>query len=57
MEIAELIRQGVTYREIGESRYVAKRTVETHAMHIVQKLDLSGRKQLERLPKMPVISR
>lgn len=53
MEIAELIRQGLTYREIGEIRYVSKRTVETHAVHIFQKLGVSGRKQLERLPEVP----
>lgn len=49
--VADLIRQGLTYREIAGALYISKRTVETHAAHIFQKLGVSGRRELERQPR------
>ena len=44
--VAELVAEGQTNREIGESLYVSRRTVETHIAHAFQKLDVRSRTQL-----------
>ncbi len=44
--VAELVAEGKTNREIGESLYVSRRTVETHIAHAFQKLDVKSRTQL-----------
>ena len=44
--VAELVAEGHTNREIGESLYVSRRTVETHIAHAFQKLDVRSRTQL-----------
>ena len=54
--MAELIREGLTYREIAGVLYLSKRTVETHAAHIFAKLGLSGRRELERQGRLPSAS-
>jgi non-specific serine/threonine protein kinase len=45
-EVAELIAQGLTNREIAAQLVIAKRTADTHVDHILTKLDLSNRVQV-----------
>lgn len=45
-EIAELVAQGRTNKEIAESLVIAQRTVEGHVQHILTKLDFSSRAQI-----------
>jgi DNA-binding NarL/FixJ family response regulator len=47
--VAELVAEGLTNREIGEQLHIARRTVETHIVHIFQKLGIQNRTQLARL--------
>jgi predicted ATPase/DNA-binding CsgD family transcriptional regulator len=47
-EIAALIGQGMTNGEIATELVLSKRTVETHASHILSKLGLSSRAQIIR---------
>jgi len=47
-EIAALIGQGMTNGEIAAELVLSKRTVETHASHILSKLGLSSRAQIIR---------
>jgi DNA-binding NarL/FixJ family response regulator len=42
-EIAELIHQGMTNREIASKLFLSERTVETHVAHIFAKLGVSSR--------------
>lgn len=44
--VAELVADGQSNREIGESLYVSRRTVETHIAHAFQKLAVRSRTQL-----------
>jgi DNA-binding CsgD family transcriptional regulator/tetratricopeptide (TPR) repeat protein len=48
LEIAGLIGQGLTNSEIARELVLSKRTVETHASHILAKLGLSSRAQIVR---------
>lgn len=48
LEIAGLIGQGLTNGEIAAALVLSKRTVETHASHILAKLGLSNRAQIMR---------
>lgn len=45
-EIASLVAQGRTNKEIAESLVIAQRTVEGHVQHILTKLDFSSRAQI-----------
>ena len=45
-EIAELVAQGRTNKEIAESLVIAQRTVEGHVQNILTKLDFSSRAQI-----------
>jgi DNA-binding CsgD family transcriptional regulator len=45
-EVAELVAQGLTNREIAERLYLSERTAQTHVQHILTKLDLSNRSQI-----------
>jgi DNA-binding CsgD family transcriptional regulator len=45
-QVADLILDGLTYREIGERQWISKRTVETHARHIFAKLGVANRREL-----------
>ena len=45
-EVALLLARRMTMREIGEYLGISARTVERHALHIYQKLNLSGRREL-----------
>jgi non-specific serine/threonine protein kinase len=46
LEVARLVAQGMTNREIAGKLVIATRTVETHVAHTLTKLDLSNRVQL-----------
>ncbi|MGP4020211.1 LuxR C-terminal-related transcriptional regulator [Saccharopolyspora sp. 5N708] len=45
-QIAELVAQGNTNKEIAESLVIAQRTVEGHVQNILTKLDFSSRAQI-----------
>ncbi|QGK70815.1 LuxR family transcriptional regulator [Allosaccharopolyspora coralli] len=45
-EIAALVAQGRTNKEIAENLVIAQRTVEGHVQHILTKLDFSSRAQI-----------
>ncbi len=45
-EIAELVADGKTNREIAEQLVIAPRTVDTHVQNILTKLDFSSRSQV-----------
>ena len=47
-EVARLVGEGLTNREIAEERFVSVRTVETHVSHILDKLGIPSRRQLAR---------
>ena len=46
MEVAELITQGLTNREIATRIHIAMRTVEVHRSHIFEKLDVKNAVEL-----------
>jgi DNA-binding CsgD family transcriptional regulator len=46
--IAELVRDGMTNREIGSRLFVSPRTVQTHVSHILQKTGLRSRVEIAR---------
>lgn len=48
-EVADLICRRLTMRQIGERLGISHRTVERHALHIYQKLDVTGRNELVRV--------
>jgi len=48
-EVAQLICRGITMGTIAARLGISPRTVERHALHIYQKLDLPGRRELIRL--------
>ena len=43
-----LIAREYTYREVGEALFVSVKTIETNMSHILHKLRLANRHQLER---------
>lgn len=45
-EVLNLIAQGLTSREIAERLVVSLNTVQTHRLHLMEKLDLHSRAQL-----------
>jgi DNA-binding CsgD family transcriptional regulator len=46
LEVAELVAQGLTNREIAARLYVAERTAQNHVQHILDKLNLPNRSQI-----------
>lgn len=46
MEIASLISQGMTYREVAEATCVSINTVKTHVRRIYERLGISSRRDL-----------
>jgi DNA-binding CsgD family transcriptional regulator len=46
--VAELVRDGMTNREIGTRLFVSPRTVQTHVSHILQKTGLRSRVEIAR---------
>ena len=45
-EVAQLVAQGFTNREIAARLYLSERTAENHVQHILTKLDLPNRSQI-----------
>lgn len=45
-EVAELVAQGLTNREIAAQLHLSARTAQNHVQHILTKLDLSNRSQI-----------
>ena len=45
-QVVHLVVGGLTNRQVGERLFVSRRTVETHLMHVFQKLGFSTRVQL-----------
>ena len=44
--VVDLVREGLTYREIGERLFISRRTVETHVARAFRKLGVSSRAEL-----------
>jgi DNA-binding NarL/FixJ family response regulator len=44
-EVADLLAQGLTNREIGQALVLSERTVETHVTHLLGKLGVRSRAQ------------
>ena len=47
-EVLQHVARGHTYREIGETLYIAEKTVENHVRNILGKLHLSRKQELMR---------
>jgi DNA-binding NarL/FixJ family response regulator len=45
-EIARLVAEGLTNREIGARLFISERTVDAHVCHILDKLDAASRAQI-----------
>jgi DNA-binding CsgD family transcriptional regulator len=45
-DVAELVAQGLTNREIAERLFLSERTAENHVQHILAKLNVSNRSQV-----------
>ncbi|MBA3249963.1 MAG: response regulator transcription factor [Geodermatophilaceae bacterium] len=45
-EVADLVAQGMTNREIAVRLFLSERTAENHVQHILTKLDLANRSQI-----------
>lgn len=45
--IAEMIKQGLSNREIGEELYISETTVKKHISNLFAKLEISSRKELK----------
>ena len=46
LEVAELVAQGLTNRQIAERLYLSARTAQNHVQHILDKLGLPNRSQI-----------
>ncbi|MDX8054481.1 LuxR C-terminal-related transcriptional regulator [Lentzea sp. BCCO 10_0798] len=47
-EVAALVRNGLTYREVGDALFISAKTVEHHVTRIRNKLGAKNRRELER---------
>ena len=47
--VAELVADGLIYREVGERLFISRRTVETHVARMFSKLGISNRRELAAL--------
>jgi DNA-binding CsgD family transcriptional regulator len=48
-EVAMLVAESLTNREIGERLFISPRTVQTHLSHVFAKLGFASRRDLARL--------
>ena len=46
LEVADLVAEGLTNREIASRLFVSERTAQNHVQHILDKLDLPNRSQI-----------
>ncbi len=46
LEVARLVGQGLTNKQIGQTLFVSERTAENHVQHILTKLGFSNRSQI-----------
>ena len=46
VEIARMVAEGLTSREIAEAMHISSRTADNHVQHILDKLDLRSRNQI-----------
>jgi DNA-binding CsgD family transcriptional regulator len=49
--VTALVAEGLSYREIGDRLFISRRTVETHVVHIFNKLGLASRRELAELAR------
>jgi len=47
--VLDLVREGLTYREVGERLFISRRTVETHVARVFRKLGVGSRAELSAL--------
>ena len=52
--VAELVSEGLLYKEIGARLFVSRRTVETHVTHLFAKLAVASRVELARMVRQQV---
>jgi DNA-binding CsgD family transcriptional regulator len=45
-EVAELVAQGLTNREIATRLYISERTAQNHVQHVLNKINATGRSQI-----------
>jgi DNA-binding NarL/FixJ family response regulator len=46
VEVAELVAEGLTNRQIGERLFISERTAQNHVQHILTKLGFATRSQI-----------
>jgi DNA-binding CsgD family transcriptional regulator len=46
VRVAELVAEGLLYREVADRLFLSRRTVETHVAHILRKLGMRNRAEL-----------
>ena len=46
IEVANLVAEGSTNRQIAERLYISERTAENHVQHILSKLGFTARSQI-----------
>lgn len=49
LEVAQLVAEGLTNRQIGGRLIISERTAQNHVQHILTKLGLANRSQIARM--------